>query len=42
MECAGLAAITLMYIYIFLTDAQHTVPKIKEEQEEKKEKEEIE
>ncbi len=42
VECAGLAAITLMYIYIFLTDAQHTVPKIKEAQEEKKEAEEIE
>lgn len=29
VESAGLAAITFMYIYIFLTDAHHTVPQIK-------------
>lgn len=29
VETLGLAAITFMYIYIFLTDAQHTVPQIK-------------
>lgn len=36
VETVGLAAITMMYIYIFLTDAHHTVPKIKEEDKEKK------
>lgn len=29
VETLGLTAITFMYIYIFLTDAQHTVPQIK-------------
>jgi UDP-GlcNAc:undecaprenyl-phosphate GlcNAc-1-phosphate transferase len=29
VETAGLSAITLMYIYIFLTDTEHIVPKIK-------------
>lgn len=33
VESAGLGAITMMYIYIFLTDAHHTVPQIKEERE---------
>lgn len=33
METAGLGAVTLMYIYIFLTDAKHTVPQIKNEGE---------
>ena len=29
VETLGLTAITFMYIYIFLTDAQHAVPQIK-------------
>ena len=35
VETAGLGAITLMYLYIFLTDAKHTVPQIKNEDENK-------
>lgn len=35
VETAGLCAITAMYIYIFLTDAHHILPQIKEEQKEK-------
>lgn len=31
VESAGLVAITMMYIYIFLTDAHHILPQIKEE-----------
>lgn len=31
VETAGLGAITLMYLYIFLTDAKHTIPQIKNE-----------
>ena len=30
VEFLGLSAITLMYLYIFLTDSQHIVPQIKE------------
>ena len=37
VESVGLVAITMMYIYIFLTDAHHTVPQIKEEKEDKDE-----
>lgn len=35
VESVGLVAITMMYIYIFLTDAHHTLPQIKEEKEDK-------
>ena len=31
VETVGLGAITMMYLYIFLTDAQHIVPQLKEE-----------
>ena len=31
VESAGLVAITMMYIYIFLTDAHHILPQIKED-----------
>lgn len=33
VEMAGLTAITFMYIYIFLTDPNHTMPQIKEKPE---------
>ena len=34
VETAGLGGITMMYIYIFLTDAHHIVPQIKEDKKE--------
>ena len=34
VESGGLVAITMMYIYIFLTDAHHTLPQIREEDQE--------
>lgn len=39
VEFLGLSAITLMYLYIFLTDSQHIVPQIKEECEIKEDEE---
>lgn len=38
VESVGLGAITMMYIYIFLTDAQHTMPQIKTEDAKKEKK----
>ena len=39
VESGGLVAITMMYIYIFLTDAHHTLPQIREEDQEEEEDE---
>ena len=38
METLGLSAITMMYLYIFLTDSQHKVPQIKEDERDDKDK----
>ncbi len=45
VETLGLSAITMMYLYIFLTDAKHAIPQIreakKENNEDKEEKQDI-
>lgn len=41
METLGLSAITMMYLYIFLTDSQHKVPQIKEDERDDKDKSEV-
>ena len=38
VETLGLSAITMMYLYIFLTDSQHKVPQIKEDERDDKDK----